>query len=241
MNRFYLHASNQKGYLKHIPTNEFTVHMRACFSKNKTLAKVCESEAQAKDYQSELIAYCTSGIDNLKGIIDRTQEVLEHWDDYKNALDRAAYIKCPPNYTHYFDKKQAMSDRRWDHGACKAQSEFRTSYYKHLQLKKIISKITIQEEEAEILFYANRKAKIKWVESPKEIRTSGDRIYCNCCGGVIPDIKYLKIDPSTYQSTDLYLCAFCVSRLASEVKNVVAGISEEVKSQYENDRFLKLL
>lgn len=105
-------------------------------------------------------------------------------------------------------------------------------------LKKTIN-AKVEQKENLIKFYPKKKRNVKWLRA-KNATTVSQRLYCNCCGAVIPDFHYLKLQ-SESGGRNVYLCAFCVDALAEQVAGKLSTVDPELKNEYKKEHFLEAL
>ena len=93
--------------------------------------------------------------------------------------------------------------------------------------------------EAPIIFYPKQTGCTSWHHSPKQMKSTSDRIYCNICGGVIPDTKYLRL--VTPHGDAFHACPFCLMKVSYESGQAFNNIPEDIKKQYKQDSFIAKL
>ena len=239
MQKYYISAGC-KGFLKHMDMKEHTNYSPTLFSKQQNLSKCFDDKETAEVYIKDITVWLNASSKLSSEITTRCQYVIDNWHQFPDTITRADYINKGFHYDffspHQLGSKEHFSGTTWN--------GFTSQKKRSISLAKactLIKKLKIVEGECEVMFYPKKVTKIGWVDSPANIKHLGDRIYCNCCGGVIPGIKYLKCKPVSYNSNPSYICAFCMDRLANEVKHIIAAASPELKEQYAKDRFMSKL
>ena len=91
----------------------------------------------------------------------------------------------------------------------------------------IINHIYIKEVNLGMRFWSNQKRTI-------EVITNSNSMFCNVCGGDIPNVQYLKVGWGNFN-----VCACCMEdKLIPMMQEVVKNNPKETKETWNKERFL---